>query len=157
MTVFFKVHDPFLISGSELLNLAELSYSSMFFWGQTGNHLHFCNSWWLEVVPDYSRLLLPWEAGNGVVGVCVWDCQGSALGIPRLFQLVLVSSLSCLDVDSDSAPTSIMPKYSSFLCFFISFFLLQHGDYFSRSGGQGEASHICWLLSTVSFVFCALL
>ena len=73
MTAFFKVHDPFLISGSELLNLAELSYSSMFFWGQTGNHLHFCNSWWLEVVPDYSRLLLPWEAGNGAAG-CVCVC-----------------------------------------------------------------------------------
>jgi len=37
----------------------------MLFGGQTGNRLHFSDNWWLEVVPDYSRLLLPWEAGSG--------------------------------------------------------------------------------------------
>lgn len=59
-TVFFRVRDPFLISGSErLLDLAKLSYISMLFRGQAGNHLRFCNNWWLEVAPDYSKLLLP--------------------------------------------------------------------------------------------------
>lgn len=78
-------------------------------------------------------------------------------GAPDQCSLLLSYSRPALVQTQGSALMFTMPRESTSLCVHISFFLLQLGEFFFCFGGQGDSSHICWLLRIVSFVFCVLL